>query len=58
MFNYGDTTIEETNLVNQNIIENLTRTGSGTTFDIANSLWIKNTIAPLKGGRTAHLLLR
>ncbi|WP_428741838.1 serpin family protein [Tenacibaculum sp.] len=47
MFNYGNTTIEETNLVNQNIIENLTRTGSGTTFDIANSLWIKNTF-PIK----------
>ncbi|WP_166962580.1 serpin family protein [Yeosuana marina] len=47
MFNYGNTTIEETNLVNQNIIENLTRTASRTTFDIANSLWIKNTF-PVK----------
>jgi serpin B len=47
VFNYGDTTVDETNLVNQNIIENLTSTGSGTTFDIANSLWVKNTF-PVK----------
>ena len=43
VFNYGNITLEEANLVNQNIIENLTRTASGTTFDIANSLWINNT---------------
>lgn len=47
MFNYGNTTIEETNLVNQNIIENLTRTGSGTTLEIANSLWVNNNF-PVK----------
>tara|TARA_R110001583_G_scaffold23003_6_gene85648 strand:- start:4799 stop:6025 length:1227 start_codon:yes stop_codon:yes gene_type:complete len=47
IFNYGNTTLEETNLVNQNIIENLTRTGSGTTFEIANSLWVNNSF-PVK----------
>lgn len=47
IFNYGNTTLEETNIVNQNIIENLTRTGSGTTFKIANSLWVNNNF-PVK----------
>tara|TARA_R110002049_G_scaffold219075_1_gene390797 strand:- start:63 stop:1289 length:1227 start_codon:yes stop_codon:yes gene_type:complete len=47
VFNYGNTTLEETNLVNQNIIDNLTRTSSGTIFEIANSLWVKNTF-PVK----------
>ena len=47
VFNYGNTTLEETNLVNQNIIDNLTYTASGTTFDIANSLWISNSF-PVK----------
>ncbi|WP_445734470.1 serpin family protein [Mariniflexile sp.] len=47
VFSYGNTTLEETNLVNQNIIDNLTRTTSGTTFEIANSLWVKNTF-PVK----------
>ena len=47
VFHYGDATLEETNLVNQNIINNLTHTASGTTFEIANSLWVKNTF-PLK----------
>ena len=47
VFNYGNATLEETNFVNQNIIDNLTYTASGTTFDIANSLWISNTF-PVK----------
>tara|TARA_R110001583_G_scaffold153027_5_gene304812 strand:+ start:351 stop:1577 length:1227 start_codon:yes stop_codon:yes gene_type:complete len=47
VFNYGDTTLEETNTVNQNIINNLTHTSSGTIFEIANSLWVKNTF-PVK----------
>lgn len=40
--NYGDATLEETNLVNKNIIDNLTYTGSGSTFKVANSLWIRD----------------
>lgn len=43
VFNYDNITLEEANLVNQNIIENLTRNASGTSFEIANSLWINNT---------------
>ncbi|MGC1205456.1 MAG: serpin family protein [Flavobacteriaceae bacterium] len=43
VFNYGNTTLEETNIVNQNIIDNLTYASSGTTFEIANSLWVKNS---------------
>lgn len=45
--NYGDATLEETNLVNKNIIDNLTYTGSESTFKIANSIWIRNTF-PVK----------
>jgi len=45
--NYGDATLEETNVVNKNIIDNLTYTGSGSTFKIANSIWIRNTF-PVK----------
>ncbi|CAH8287278.1 serpin B [Mariniflexile fucanivorans] len=47
VFHYGDATLDETNLVNQNIITNLTQTASGTTFEIDNSLWVKNTF-PVK----------
>ncbi|WP_372752881.1 serpin family protein [Mariniflexile sp.] len=43
VFNYGDITLEQTNLVNQNIINHLTRNASGTTFEIANSLWVNNS---------------
>ena len=42
-FNYGDATIEETNQINKSIIDNLTYSGSGARFDVANSLWIRNT---------------
>lgn len=47
MFNYDNATVEETNLVNQNIIDNLTYTSSGTNFEIANSIWVNNTF-PVK----------
>ncbi len=50
--NYGDATLEETNTVNKNIIDNLTYTGSGSTFKIANSIWIRNTF-PVKDSFTA-----
>lgn len=47
MFNYGNITLEETNLVNQKIIENLTMASPGTNFEIANSIWVRNTF-PVK----------
>ncbi|MBD0823158.1 serpin family protein [Aestuariibaculum marinum] len=43
IFNYGNTTLEETNVVNQNIINYITETTSSSTFNIANSLWVNNT---------------
>ncbi|MCG2460167.1 serpin family protein [Flavobacteriaceae bacterium F89] len=49
---YGDATLEETNAVNQNIIDNLTYSGSGSTFKIANSIWVENTF-PVKDSFTA-----
>lgn len=50
--NYGDATLEETNAVNQNIIDNLTYAASGSTFKIANSIWIKDSF-PVKNSFTA-----
>ncbi|MDY7394653.1 serpin family protein [Aureibaculum sp. 2210JD6-5] len=47
VFNYGDASLEEVNLVNQNIIDQLTDNSSGSTFNIANSLWIENNF-PVK----------
>ncbi|WP_185956549.1 serpin family protein [Changchengzhania lutea] len=47
VFNYGNVTLEETNLINQNIINNLINTSSGTIFEIANSIWVNNTF-PVK----------
>ncbi|MFD1615714.1 serpin family protein [Gelatiniphilus marinus] len=43
VFNYGNTTLEETNLVNQNIIDNLSYTSTGAVFEIANSIWVNNS---------------
>ncbi len=42
VFNFGAASLEEVNMVNQNIINQLTDNSSGSTFDIANSLWIRN----------------
>tara|TARA_R110000868_G_scaffold411005_1_gene701323 strand:- start:17201 stop:18427 length:1227 start_codon:yes stop_codon:yes gene_type:complete len=47
VFNYGNATLEETNLANQNIINNLTDKSSGATFEIANSIWVENSF-PVK----------
>ena len=41
-FNYGNANVEETNQINKSIIDNLTYSGSGARFDVANSLWIRN----------------
>lgn len=49
MFDYGNATIEETNAVNKNMIEHLTYSGYGSTFNIANSLWIRNSFPVKKG---------
>lgn len=49
MFDYGNATIEETNAVNKNMIAHLTYSGYGSTFNIANSLWIRNSF-PVKEG--------
>jgi len=42
VFNYGDASLNEINTVNQNIINHLTENTLGSTFSIANSLWIDN----------------
>lgn len=47
IFHYGNVSKEEVNEVNKNLIDHLTTTGSGSTFDIANSIWIRNTF-PVK----------
>lgn len=47
VFDYGDATLEQTNLVNQNIIDNLTYGTSGSTFEVANSLWVNHNF-PIK----------
>lgn len=47
IFNYGDVTLKETNEVNKSIIEHLSYSGNGSTFNVANSLWIRNTF-PVK----------
>ncbi len=47
VFNYGNVTLEEVNLVNQNLISQLKDNGSGAIFNIANSLWVKNDF-PIK----------
>ncbi|QCX40902.1 serpin family protein [Aureibaculum algae] len=47
VFNYGNTSLEEVNLVNQNLIAQLSDNNSGAIFNIANSLWIKNNF-PVK----------
>ncbi|MBJ2174098.1 serpin family protein [Aureibaculum sp. A20] len=47
VFNYGNATLEEVNLVNQNLIAQLSDNNSGAIFNIANSLWIKNSF-PVK----------
>ncbi len=41
-FNYGDASLNEINTVNQSIINHLTENTFGSTFSIANSLWIDN----------------
>lgn len=47
VFNYGNASLEEVNLVNQNLISQLSDNSSGVTFNIANSLWLENTF-PIK----------
>ncbi|WP_242203057.1 serpin family protein [Aestuariivivens insulae] len=47
VFNYDNVTTPETNLVNKSIIDHLTHTSSGTTFEIANSIWANNSF-PVK----------
>ncbi|HBK72464.1 MAG TPA: hypothetical protein DDZ39_12565 [Flavobacteriaceae bacterium] len=42
VFNYGDASLNEINTVNQSIINHLTENTLGSTFNIANSLWIDN----------------
>ena len=47
VFNYGDASLEEINKVNHNIIDHLTDNTSGSLFNVANSIWIRNTF-PVK----------
>jgi len=42
VFNYGDASLNEINTVNQSIINHLTENTLGSTFSVANSLWVDN----------------